>query len=188
MPNSDPTARRAQLIAEALKQRIPLAAYDPTAIPAQTLDAAARALIAGFPNTPNVEQSGLIYQNKDGSYGYSIPVTQNESKGFALRAAADPDHKFVAIVHTHPTDDPASQVFSPNDVTVANQLKVPSYIQFLADGSIRKYIPGQTATKDYTLPNTRFSSGKTAIGDSLTDLANALISANNPSNPQDNTT
>ena len=163
-------------MAQALKERIPLAAYDPTSISSPTLDEAAKALIAAFPKTPNVEQSGLLYRNTDGTYGYSIPVTQNESKGFALRA----DHPFAAIVHTHPTDDPASQVFSPNDVSTADRLKVPSYIQFMADGSVRKYVPGHTSTKAYAEPNTRFSVGKTAIGDPLSDLATALLSANSP--------
>lgn len=114
-------------------------------------DEAADAVSKSFGGTPTGEQAAVIFQRPDGSHVYSTIAPQTDHDSFALRAQMPKGYKLSGIVHAHPGQDDQGQVFSPNDLNVANQLKVPSYIRFLKDNSIRKYTPGKTATQDYRM-------------------------------------
>lgn len=60
-----------------------------------------------------------------------------------------------------------AQYFSPNDIAIAKQLAVPSYVQFLKDGSIRRYTAGKTQTQSINTEGSRFATTKVARGDPL---------------------
>lgn len=133
-----------------MPDEIPLAQLDPESSWDPDMEASATAALRAL--QPSVtEHAGLIYQNPQGQYARSIATTQGARDGFALRAQLNANQKLAAIWHVHPGDDDNGQIFSPNDVATAEKLKVPSYVLFQKDNSIRKYTPGKTKT--YDLPS-----------------------------------
>lgn len=111
-----------------------------------SLDQAAHEVSKDFGKQPKVEQSAALFLRPDGKYAYSSAVTNSDHDNFGMRVQLPKGTTLAGIVHSHPGDDDLGQYFSTNDINVANQLKVPSYIRFLRDDSIRRYTPGQTAT------------------------------------------
>lgn len=144
---------------------MPLVLPDPTSPEYDTTDAAAHALANLFAQGGNNETAGLLYKTPSGKFVYStsLPGTADH---FELHAGVPKGHSIAGIVHTHPTDDPASQVFSQNDIDVAGQLKVPSYVRFLHDNSTRKYTPGVTKA-ERTAVSGSIAGQKTARGDDV---------------------
>lgn len=98
----------------------------------------------------DVEQAGFIVSRADGKFAFSTPVTQRDHDNFAFRARIQPEHKLAGIYHNHPGNDPDADMFSPRDVSVANQLKIPSFIRVNSSGAVRRYTPGKSAT--FTAP------------------------------------
>ncbi len=163
---------------------LPIASLDPSAAWHPDADAAAFAAFKTLPKDitgkRTVESAGVLYSNDNGEHSYSAPITQNQHDGFGLRAQVQKGHKIAGIYHNHPGDDGDGQVFSPNDIAVANQLKVPSYIYFEHDGTVRKYVPGQTQT------TTRYPAGsrnpvKVSRGDPV-NLPTPALAATLPTN------
>ena len=111
------------------------------------------------------EHAGVLVQTPEGKYQYST-IIEGDRDSFQLAIKIPKGCKLAGIMHSHPGDDEISQVFSPGDVTTANQLKVPSYVLFSKDNSVRKYVPGVTQTRDMQLVGLH-SSQKVAQGDSL---------------------
>lgn len=118
-------------------------------------DTTAHAAFANMKDLGPVEQAGVMYKMPNGQFCPSVPVTQKQRDDFALRAKMPKGASLGGIFHVHPGDDSAGQVFSPHDIQVANQLKVPSYVLFQKDGSVRKYVPGETPTRTMQLPGSR---------------------------------
>jgi hypothetical protein len=135
-------------MAAALKEKIPLAVLDPTC---QWTDSKDQAAVTALGNAAQAstsrETGGAIFQNAQGEYCYSIPVGANSANHFQLRAQSTPAQKVVGIYHTHPDVGSEGGSFSPDDVNVANQLKLPSYIRALKDGTVKRYEPGVTKTQ-----------------------------------------
>lgn len=163
---------RAKLIEAASHQATPISEIDPTAQEWDSIDGAAHAFTQHISGEQNKEQSGTIFGMPDGKYLYSIPLPAHENS-FALSVKSNNQHKLVAIVHTHPGDDDLGQVFSPQDLEVANKLKLPSYVLFLKNGQLRRYTPGQTQTE--TLGRTHLTVAK---GDAVVppQIQKALLS------------
>jgi len=165
-PLATPEEERAALMAQIASTMVPRASLDPTSPMYGTTDEAASAAFGRL--TPgDLEQAGVIYQMSDGKYAYSIPTTQNQHDHFALRAATGNRQKLSAIYHTHPGTDVNGQYFSPNDIEIAKQLAVPSYVQFLKDGSIRSFTTGKTKTQSLSTDGNRFAMTRVAHGDPL---------------------
>lgn len=150
-----PEQIRAQLLADNGKQKIPAAHADPTSPQFESLDAAAHAFSKAIRD--GAEQAGCLYSTPQGKFVYSIPTTQHEQDGFSLRAMLANGNKLAGIVHSHPGGDEFGQVFSPKDIEVASQLKVPSYVLFLKDGAVRKYVHGETPTSKMAMPGSAFA-------------------------------
>lgn len=149
-----PDEQRARLIAALKNARMPTAALDPTSPWMDSADAAAQAAFARLQAGPQ-EQAGVLYRNANGKYAYSIPTTQKSEYDFALKASPQKGQSLAGIFHTHPGDDEFGHVFSENDIKTAQQLKLPSYVQFLKDGAIRSFTPGQTQTRSMPHPGSR---------------------------------
>lgn len=151
---------------------------DPTSPPYDSADLAATALADKFggDKKSQLETAGVIFQGPDGKYRYSSSIGGRDDS-FQLAAQIPKDHTLAALVHTHPGADAAGQVFSPNDLKMAQQLKLPSYVRFLNDGSTRMYQPGKTATQN--MPKGRFSV-KVAKGDLLTPPNTGLMAQPTP--------
>lgn len=161
-----PEEDRAALMAQIASTMVPKASLDPTSPMYGTTGEAAQAAFGRL--TPgDLEQAGVIYQMPDGKYAYSIPTTQNQHDHFALKAATGDSQKLSAIYHTHPGNDVNGQYFSPNDIEIAKQLAVPSYVQFLKDGSVRSYTAGKTKTQSLSTDGNRFAMTRVAHGDPL---------------------
>ena len=111
-----------------------------------SLDQAAHEVSKDFGKQNKIEQSAALFKRPDGKYIYSDAVTNSDHDNFGMRIQLPKGTTLAGIVHSHPGNDDLGQYFSSNDIDVANQLKVPSYIRFLRDDSIRRYTPGQTST------------------------------------------
>lgn len=131
----------------------PAAALDPQTEWDDELDSSAGKALSGIASPAKVEQAGVLFQRPDGKYGRSTTIASTQHDHFKLSAQVPQGHKIAGIFHTHLGSDRNAQFFSPDDIEMANQLKVPSYIRF-ADGSVRKYVPGKTVigTNWYTNP------------------------------------
>src|SRR6185437_1870011 len=88
------------------------------------------------------EIAGLIIQTSNGNYRFTIPV-RGEKDHFSLIVKVYPGERLAALYHTHPMcDDHKTDVmFSPDDVAVARQFNIPSYIWVGFDSSMRVYLP-----------------------------------------------
>lgn len=90
------------------------------------------------------EWAGVIVE-QDGKYGYTIPQRGEEDQ-FSITVRLLPSQKLAAIYHTHPDDtsDPdATDMFSPQDIAIARQLNLPSFIWVQAAQHVREFIPGE---------------------------------------------
>lgn len=141
----------------------PLAKVDPNDPGQGDLDTSAWSVLHGI-GDDDQESAGLIMQHPSGQYYYTAPIPSQQHDHFALRAAVQQGWKIAGIYHTHPGNDADGQLFSPDDLQMASQLKVPSYIKFMKDGAIRKYIPGQTASSNQPAEGNKFIR-KVASGD-----------------------
>jgi len=130
------------------------------------MDTTAHATFGTLPDMDGIEHAGVIYKRPDGKFCGSTPVTQHLRDDFALQARMKKGDSLAGIYHVHPGTDDAGQVFSPHDIEVANQLKVPSYVFFQKDNSVRKYVPGATATRIMQLPGSR-TGAKVADGEKV---------------------
>jgi hypothetical protein len=122
------------------------------------------------------EQSGVIMQGPDGKYYNTDPISTNHDH-FGMRVQIPHGWKIAGVYHTHPGDDDLGQYFSTNDLAVSESLKVPSYIRFQKDGSVRRYTPGQTKTQTMAHAGDRFGM-RVAKGD---DVPAQQVAANTPS-------
>ncbi len=110
-------------------------------------DAAVRAL--NRVQDPTYEQGGVVYQDKNGFYSFSEPQGNQRTGKFEAEVKIPKSAKPVAIYHTHPGYGDAAEFaenFSPDDLKMAHQLKLLSYIRAMDSGNIKKFEPGKTKT------------------------------------------
>lgn len=163
----DPETMRQQLMDAASKDKMPVAALDPTSPWLPDLDAAVNEAIKRSGKITANEQSGVVIKNADGHFAYSIPLTSVRQDDFALRARLAQGQSLAAIWHSHPGNDELAGYFSPHDLEMADKLNVPSYVRFNSDGSIRSYTPGKTKTRRMSVADAFL---KVAHGDPVTAL------------------
>lgn len=178
--SADPEALRAQLIAAALKEKMPAAALDPTSPWLPDLDSAVHEAIKRSGAIADNEQSGIIYKNTDGQFAYSIPLTSARQDDFALRAQIPQGQALAAIWHSHPGKDSLAGYFSPHDIEMATKLNVPSYIRFNSDGSIRSFTPGKTKLSSVKTGSGAFDSVRTTRGDAVLAIPAQMYAENIP--------
>ena len=112
-----------------------------------TYKSAQEAAIAGLRSLKqqNAEWGGgVLYNPATGMYAYTQPTSQGDGYHFSARIQMPRGWQLSAIFHTHPSGD-NSLMFSGDDVNMAQQLKVPSYILPADDNKIRLFDP--TASK-----------------------------------------
>lgn len=98
---------------------------------------------------PTYEMGGVVYQDPQGFYSHSDPTGNARTGKFTAEVRIPKAAKPIAIYHTHPghgDDAELSERFSSDDVKVANQMKMLSYIRAMESGNIKKYEPGKTST------------------------------------------
>lgn len=96
------------------------------------------------------ELGGLVWQEPDGRYYHSDPAGNEKTRKFEVRVRIPKGSKPTALYHGHPAEgdhDTEGELFSPDDVDVANNMKIQSYIKAMASGNIRRYEPGVSKTK-----------------------------------------
>lgn len=130
----------------------------------KTAGGAAAAVSKDFALTKDSEQAAVVIRRPDGTYGYSTVAPQQTHDSFALRAGIPKEYSLAGIVHSHPGTDAIAGVFSPQDLQVAESLKVPSFIRFNNDNSLRQYVPGTTKTQQTFIDGSKFGV-KSALGD-----------------------
>lgn len=145
---------------------IPVAGLDPESTWDSDLDVSANSALRSLkPESLGLESAGVIYKGPDGKYARSVATTQKLRDGFALKTQTQKGDSLAGIWHVHPGDDAEGQVFSPNDIAMAKQLNVPSYVLFQKDGSIRKYVPGKTSIYDQPGADRMARNAKISKGD-----------------------
>jgi len=142
------------------------------------IDASIRAVYGGLQPDEIHEHAGVILQDPNGKYYYTKPITSSKHDAFEVHAGLQKGWKLAGIYHTHPGKDKDGQVFSPDDLNVAAQLKVPSFVRF-ADGSIRQYQAGKTPTQQWAQPGTHMTS-KVARGEDLPPELTAQLAQTDP--------
>jgi hypothetical protein len=157
----DPQARRMQLLATAVKQKLPLAVLDPTCQWTTDRDAQAVEALNKTTDRKN-ETGGVVFKNDKGEFCYSIPVGGKESGHITFGINPQAGLTVDSLYHTHPTGGGNGDAFSPDDVQMAKQLKVASYIKNLGNNTIRRYEPG-TSSESTRGTNTQRTSLGTVV-------------------------
>lgn len=155
-------ARRQEIIARILAERA-ATELDPIAAWYTDMDSA---VVAAFDSLQdaNVEQSGMVFQNMEGKYSYSLPVPGGHNK-FSMRARFDPRQmKPAGIYHTHPGEGEAS-MFSAEDIETALKLKLLSYIKATKNGEVRRFDPKRSKVIRNSVGSVDKQYGKTSLGD-----------------------
>lgn len=146
---------------------IPMTQVDPDAHESPDVDSAARDMIGRLNVDDKNEQAGLLLVSPDGKYTSTLPVSQNHHDDFTLQMQLKKGWKVAGVFHTHPSagkHDTDANYFSPGDLDTATKFKVPSYILFLGDRSVRKYVPGKSETSEIFGPKGKLTVAK---GDEL---------------------
>jgi proteasome lid subunit RPN8/RPN11 len=138
-------------------------------------EAALAALTEAKDTGGRFETVGLLFRTAEGKYTYSVP--DNEQKGKrGSRAKATikiPEGAVpVALYHNHPKGK-RSELFSHEDVKMATQLGIPSYI-IGHDGVTRVFDPSRHAVEP-RVEGRGFARGGTAQGE-VVDLAAQIAS------------
>lgn len=108
------------------------------------------------------EYAGAVIQHSDGSLAITEPSKATETS-FRLHVTLLAGDKLLAIYHSHPGREIESQVFSTDDIEIADKLHVDSFVFFEKTQELRVYHPNITPVS--TL-NTEHHE-KTAIGDKV---------------------
>lgn len=111
---------------------------------------------------PNFEMGGVVYKDKHGFYSASDPQGDQRQSKFKAEVRIPKSATPYGIYHTHPGVESTNEQFSPDDIKVANEMKMASYIRALENGKIKKYEPGKTSVKS---SGTGLSKGKLSDGD-----------------------
>lgn len=97
------------------------------------------------------EHVTLIYKTPEGRYFFPDPQTSGEEDGAKVKLAMPKGSALAALVHNHPVhavdEKDGHDQFSSEDIDMARQLKVPSYITFGDDMQIRSYTHGKDRVK-----------------------------------------
>jgi hypothetical protein len=129
-----------------MPKQFPIVGPNPQNPKFDSVDLAASEASKDFKKQPNIEQSAALFKTSDGKFSYSPSVTNEQHDNFGMRVQMPQGTTLAGFVHSHPGKDELAHYFSPDDISHANQLKVPSYIRFSNDDSLRRYTPGQTST------------------------------------------
>lgn len=125
---------------------LPIARLDPSCVWNADIDAAAMGIL-GQLRKSLTEAGGVLYRNANGEYCYSKPITSSKDQHIEYKIALPKGMSVAGMYHTHPATIPElGGVFSPDDVQMADTLKVPSYIHAQADDEVRRYTPGVSKT------------------------------------------
>jgi hypothetical protein len=87
---------------------------------------------------------GVLYNPQTKKYAYTVPTGDGNGEHFSARIQVPQGYQLQGLFHSHPTGAD-STAFSNDDINMANQLKMPSYILPYADNKIRRFDPGKTS-------------------------------------------
>lgn len=110
-----------------------------------SIDAAGTAALKeSAKKSERIEYGGCLYQIGD-KFMHTQPVTNGKRDEFTASCQLESGGQLVGIFHTHPADLNAH--FSVEDIHIANELQVVSYVGALSTNEIIRYIPGRTRTR-----------------------------------------
>lgn len=87
------------------------------------------------------EYATAIIQSPEGFM--FAPIVCGDGDSFSLKVALHKSQRIVALLHTHPGTGGANHYFSPQDVAMAQQLSVPSFIYIVETEQAKEFVPGQ---------------------------------------------
>lgn len=136
--------------------------------------AAVAALGALRSGDKHVERGGgILYNAQTQKYAFTQPVGQLDDAHFSASIAVPQGWQLKSIYHSHP-EGPQSTIFSGDDVAMAQQLKIPSYILAHYDNKIRVFDPATSAV-------TRSAGTSSSIGSLVDEPAPSPPTAATPS-------
>jgi len=157
----------------------PKVVIDPSCIGHPNLQEAALAALLRVPRGKQ-EQAGVLFVDSQGKFCYST-LAPGDADSFDLKAEIPEGSKFAGIYHNHPEGrlkDGDSRLFSANDISIANNLKVPSFVRSEKDGNVRSFTPGQTKVNTGRRAGklTESSKGDLVVQSAIADALRADIS------------
>ena len=164
----------------------PKVALDPSCVWQPDLEATALAALLRVPKGGRSEHAGVLYKDANGNYCYSTSAP-GDPDSFNISAAIPEGTSLAGTYHNHPqgaAGDGDSRMFSPNDVSVAKNLGVPSFIRADRDGGVRSFTPGKTGTSTSRRAGMIY---ETSAGDPIAEslATQAIVAAlRNPSPPK----
>ncbi len=108
-----------------------------------TADAAAVAALRGITNKKNETGGGILYNKEQNVYAATEPVGQNDDAHFSASVGVPKGWQLHSTYHTHPSGS-RSTLFSGDDISMAQQLKAPSYVLALDDNKVRMFDPASS--------------------------------------------
>lgn len=121
------------------------------------------------------ESGGVVYRDKRGQYSYSAPMGNQQTGKFEATAQIPQSAQLSAIYHTHP-DGPQSELFSPEDVNLARDRRLQSYIKVMKSGDIRRFDPKSSSTRPLSARefNRKVSEGERVVDSTNQEIAKLL--------------
>lgn len=108
-------------------------------------EAAVGALRLAASKSMTLEYGGCLVTDGEVFY-YTNPETSGSSDEFAVACMIPKSLRLAAIYHTHPLGTPIHGI-SPNDLRVAKNLDIPSFVASLDLNNVVKFVPGVTRTR-----------------------------------------
>lgn len=157
---------------------LPYAVLDPSCVWDPDINRVASGILAKIAHIKNNEVGGVLYKNEAGEYCYSAPLTSRSNQNIQYKVRVPKGLSVAGMYHTHPDTIPEKGgMFSPEDVEMADALKVPSYILSQRSGDINRYAPGDKTRVNL---NGKRKDGFTAEGNLIAKLADLKKASETP--------
>jgi len=137
---------------------------------------ASAAALRGIDTKKFERGGGVLYNKEQNIYAATEPVGQNDGSHFAAAVSIPKGWELDSTYHSHPSGKRSTQ-FSEDDISTAQQLKVPSYVLAYDDNKIRMFDPASSKVS------------KDNFGDKMSTarVSNGSIVDETPSAPQPST-
>jgi len=104
---------------------------------------ASAAALRGIDTKKFERGGGVLYNKEQNIYAATEPVGQNDGSHFAAAVSIPKGWSLDSTYHSHPSGKRSTQ-FSEDDISTAQQLKVPSYVLAYDDNKIRMFDPASS--------------------------------------------
>jgi hypothetical protein len=111
-------------------------------------DAAVSALRLSVKRSVRIEYGGCLFRQTTAdvtAFYFTEPATNYSPDDFAITCELPSGAKLVGLFHTHPIGSVPG--ISTNDIDVAKKLNITSFVAFIDQGTIMRFVPGKTRVR-----------------------------------------